>query len=80
MFDDLVGSIDELRLEMDGLRHWENRSGQLRLGLIRSGGVEFLAGGEKDDAFKAAVAWMREHLDRLVSSLNPRIQRLIAAP
>ena len=80
VFDELTGAIDELRLEMDGLRHWENRSGPPRLGLIRSGGVEFLAGSEEDAAFKDAVAWMREHLDRLVSSLNPRIQRLIAAP
>ena len=81
VFDDLVGGIDELRLEMDGLRHWEDhRSGQPRLGVIRSGSIDFLAGNEEDEAFKDAVAWMREHLDRLVSSLNPRIQRLIAAP
>ena len=80
VFDELVASIDELRLEIDGLAYWEDPSGLVRLGLTRNGGLEFLAGDEDDDAYKDAVAWMREHLDRLVSTLNPRIQRLIAAP
>lgn len=80
VFDELVSSIDDLRLEIDGLAHWEIPSGEPRLGLTRDGGLEFLAGNEDDDAYKDAVAWMREHLDRLVSTLNPRIQRLIAAP
>lgn len=80
VFDELVADIDELRLEIDGLAYWEDPSGLVRLGLTRAGGLEFLAGNEDDDAYKDAVAWMREHLDRLVSTLNPRIQRLIAAP
>ena len=67
---DLVGSIDEPRLEMDGLRHWgDHRSGQQRLGVRRSGSIEFLAGNEQDEAFKDVVVWMRGHLERLGSSL-----------
>ena len=80
VFDELVASIDELQLEIAGLDYWKNPSGQPRLGILRDGGLDFLAGNEDDEAYKAGVAWMREHLDRLVSTLNPRIQRLIAAP
>ena len=35
--------------------------------------------GAATGEFEDAVAWMRENLDRLVSTVHPRMQRMISA-
>ena len=61
----------EVRKELgDGLEPWVGKNGRPRLGFRRPGGIE-------GEAFDDAVAWMREHLNLLVSTLHPRIQRMI---
>lgn len=70
IYDELSGS-DEVREELgDGIETWDGKNGRPRLGFRRPGGIG-------DEEFDEAVAWMREHLDLLVSTLNPRIQRMI---
>ena len=70
IYDALSGSV-EVREELGGgLETWENKNGRPRLGFRRPGGIE----GEE---FGDAVAWMRDRLDLLVSTLHPCIQRMI---
>ena len=69
--DELAESIEDLKAQLgDDLQFWQGRSTPPRIGFQRPGGIE-------GEAFDDAVAWMREHLDRLVSTLHPRIQRMI---
>ena len=79
IYDDLVAGLEELRVEMgDDLETWDE-NGRPRLGFRRKGSLAFLSADGEDEAFAQAVAWMRERLDRLVSTLHPRLQRMIAA-
>ena len=75
IFNELVESLDELRQVLPGLEQWtDHRSGRPRIGFRRHGSLAFLAESEESENFKEAVTWMREHLNRLVSELNPRLQ------
>lgn len=79
IYDDLVQEFDELRAELgDDLETWEDANGRPRLGFRRQGSLDFLSADSEDEAFKEAVAWMQDRLDRLVSTLHPRLQRMIA--
>lgn len=79
IFDELIESFDELRgLIGNDLEHWQ-QGGLRRIGFRRDGGLAFLSAGEESDEFCEAVLWMREHLNRLVSNLNPRLQIMLAA-
>lgn len=69
--EELTASIEDLKAQMGGdLLFWRHGSAPPRIGFQRPGGIE-------GEAFDEAVAWMRKHLDRLVSTLNPRIQSMI---
>ena len=79
VYEDLERSLEELQTELGcELEHWE-RAGWRRSGFTRSTqlpfGHEVATAGE----FADAVAWMRDRLDRLVSTLHPRLQRMISA-
>ena len=75
IFDELAVSFEELRAEMgDDLQHWTNAAGRPRIGFKRPGGLAFLSHNEESSEFCDAVSWMRERLDRLVSTLNPKLQ------
>ena len=77
--EQLVASLEELRTEMgDELEHWQNAAGRPRIGFRRQGSLDFLAAGEESEEFREAVSWMRAHLDRLVSTLHPRLQAMLA--
>ena len=68
---DALSESAEVRKELgDGLESWVGKTGRPRLGFRRPGGIE-------GEAFDDAVAWMREHLNLLVSTLHPRIQGMI---
>ena len=77
--EDVWRSLEELRTELgDDLEHWE-RAGRRRIGFTRSTQLLFAREGAAAGEFVDAVAWMRERLDRLVSTLHPRLQRMISA-
>lgn len=75
VFADLKADMDELRTDLgDDLRlYWDSK----RIGFQRETQLPFPPGGVENDEFDDAVAWMRDHLDRLVSTLYPRLQRLL---
>ena len=78
VFDELAGMFEELRAEIsDDLAQWINAANRPRIGFSRQGRLSFLAGGEAAEEFGEAVAWMRDHLNRLVSGLNPRVQSML---
>ena len=70
IFNELAASGDAILLNIE---QWEY-DGRPRIGFRRQGGLAFLSASEESEDFRAAVAWMREHLNRLVSELNPRLQ------
>ena len=75
IFDELAASFEDLRAEMgDDLQHWTNAAGRPRIGFRRPGGLAFLSHDEGSSDFRDAVSWMRDRLDRLVSTLNPKLQ------
>ena len=74
IFDELVESLAELRQGLPGLEQWDSSDGRPRIGFRRQGSLAFLSASEESEDFRAAVAWMREHWNRLVSELNPRLQ------
>ena len=75
IFNELAASYDELCRQLPGLEHWNDiRSGRPRIGFRRHSSLAFLAGSPDSDDFQDAVLWMREHLNRLVSTLHPRLQ------
>ena len=79
IFDELVSSLDELKADLgDGLEVWNNPQGLRRLGFRRQRNVSFLRGSESDDNYAESVSWMRDHLNRLVSGLHPRVQSMLA--
>ena len=79
IFDELAVSFEELRAEMgDDLQHWTNAAGRPRIGFRRPGGLAFLSHNEESSDFRDAVSWMRDRLDRLVSTLNPKLQARLA--
>ena len=75
VLDELRQSLSELREELgSGLESWENSQGRPRIGFRFHGDLSFLARSEDGDEYTKAVSWMREHLNTLVSGLNPRIR------
>ena len=79
IFDFLVGVFAELKDELGSeLEHWENAHDRPRIGFRRLGSLAFLAKEEDGEEFREATAWMRERLNRLVSTLHPRLQAMLA--
>lgn len=78
--DDVYARLDEYRQTGWGhdLEYWENAQGRPRIGYWRQVSLSCLAEGEESAEFRDAVAWMQEHFDRLVSSLHPSIQSMLA--
>ena len=78
IFKDLASSMDELELDLGvQLELWNDRNGRPRLGFRKQGSLSFLVGNESDDDYAQSVYWMRDHLNRLVSVLHPRIQSML---
>ncbi len=75
----LRDSVEELRREAgDDLRVWNNSVGRPRIGFHRKTSLPFPADGDDSREFDEAVGWMRDRLDKLVSTLNPRLQRMMS--
>ena len=81
VFAQVRAVLDELPRELgDDLMHWADNAGRPRIGFQRETQLPFPpvgAEGVANEAFDEAVAWMRDRLDRLVSTLHPRLQRLL---
>lgn len=77
IFEELESSLDELAAEIDpDLESWTNHNSDPRIGFQQRSSLEFLSKPADDPEYREAVEWMRSRLDRLVSGLNPRLQRL----
>ena len=75
VFDEMVSALssgEEPASSLDGWKRWSNSTGQPRIGFNRS--TEFVDGTAIRD-FDEAVEWMREHFNRLVSTLHPECRR-----
>lgn len=78
VYEDVARSFDELREELgDDLEQWE-RNGRPRIGFTRPTRFPFPPEGAADGEFENAVAWMRNRLDLLVSTLHPKLQTMIS--
>ena len=75
VFDDLDGTSDESSADFE---RWTAR-GSARLGFRRRVTFPLVADGRERADFVSAVSWMRDHLDRLVSTLHPRLRRALDA-
>lgn len=73
--DMLMEDIEQQEIGLTGWREWTWQEKQ-RLGYWRTS--EFLGGTEIGD-FDEAVTWMREHFNRLVSTLHPECRRRLRA-
>ena len=74
IFNELTAADDAQPASME---QWTT-SGRPRIGFRRWGSLDFLAGDGDSEAYREAVAWMREHLNRLVSTLHPVIQEKLS--
>ena len=78
VYGEVVGSLDEIRAELgDDFDQWDRR-GRPRIGFRRRTQFPFPPEGEGAGEFEDAVAWMQENLNRLVSTVHPRLQRMIS--
>ena len=79
VFRDVEAQLAGLRTELgDNLSYWENKHGRPRIGFHRETKLPFAAeGDDADGSCDEAVLWMRDHLDRLVSALNPLLRRML---
>ena len=73
IFEETEATLEGLREELGSdLSRWVE-AGRPRIGFRRKTTFPLIDDGGGD--FQVAVAWMREHLDLLVSTLHPRLQR-----
>ena len=78
VFEAVSPGLEDLREELgDGLDCWENRASRPRVGFRRETRLPFPPEGATNGEFDDAVAWMRDHLDRLVSALHSKLQRML---
>ena len=78
-FEVIEGSMEDLREELgEDLECWNNQAGRPRLGFKSQTRFPFSVGERSSQAFEESVAWMRDHLDLLVSTLHPKLQQMIS--
>ena len=75
VFDDLDVTSDEASADFE---RWTAR-GSARLGFRRRVTFPLVVDGRERADFVSSVSWMRDHLDRLVSALHPRLRRALDA-
>lgn len=77
VFEELKSELDGLKTDLgNDLTHWENKHGRPRIGFFRDTNLPFDPTGDAD-SFDDAVLWMRDRLDRLVSTLSPLLRRML---
>ena len=79
IFEELSTSIEDLKQELgDNLDQWYNASNRPRIGYHLGCDLSFLSQNTETADFKNAVSWMRDHLNKLVSHLHPKIQLMLS--
>ena len=79
IYGDIEHSLDQLRTELgDELEHWKNKKGRPRIGFTRPTQFPLPTEESASGEFADAVEWMRERLEGLVSTLHPRLERMIS--
>ena len=79
IYGDIEHSLDQLHTELgDELEHWKNKKGRPRIGFTRPTQFPLPAEESASGEFADAVEWMRERLEGLVSTLHPRLERMIS--
>ncbi|MDE0371424.1 MAG: hypothetical protein OXI73_02605 [Rhodospirillales bacterium] len=78
VFAQVESGLDALRLELgDDLGFWVNQAERPRIGFHGADALPFGAAPDST-TFLESVQWMREKLDVLVSTLHPRLQRMLS--
>lgn len=89
IFEEMRASLDDLKQEMqppasnrdsswEDLDVWPSPRGRSCLGFRRECDPSVFAGSGESAEYREAVAWMRDRLNRLVSVLHPRLQKMLA--
>ena len=79
IYEEIGASLEELRAEMgQDLSHWQNAAGRPRVGFRYTTKSTLLSEDERSEDFREAVCWMQGHLNTLVSTLHPRLQRMLS--
>ena len=79
VYREIEHSLDELRIELgDELEHWKNKKGRPRIGFTRPTRFPLPTEESTSGEFEDAAQWMRERLEGLVSTLYPRLERMIS--
>ena len=88
IFEEMRAAVGDLRREMrppaaerdrpwDDLEEWRTPRGRVCLGFRRECTPSLFEISEDSEEFREAVVWMRDHGNRLVSVLNPRLQEML---
>ena len=79
IYEQIEESLDTLNQEMGyDLKSWHNDAGRPRIGFTRPTPLPFVDDSPPAD-FDEAVTWMRDRLDRLVSTLHPRLTEMLSS-
>ena len=78
IFEEMNASIEDLKIVLgDNLDQWSNAAGRPRIGFQLDCNLSFMSQEAETPDFESAVSWMRDHLNRLVSHLHPKIQLML---
>lgn len=78
VFIEVEGSMEDLKEKFGGnFDSWRNKDGRPRMGFSTQSHFPFNAGDRATQDLDEGVAWMRKHLDKLVSTLHAKLQQLI---
>lgn len=81
VFGELEADFDVLRDELgDELQKWQNASHRPRIGFQFDESFLIESTQGEETGINVSAAWMRKYLDRLVSSLNPKLQKMLVGP
>lgn len=79
IFEEISASFEDLKIVLgDNLDRWYNTSNRPRIGYYLDCDLSFLSQEVESSDFEYAVSWMRDHLDKLVSHLHPKIQLMLS--
>lgn len=76
IYEQIEGALDELSEEMGGGLEFWTSGDRPRIGFHRQEGLPFEM-AEDSAGFRDSVAWMRKKLDLLVSTVHPRLKRML---
>ncbi|MCY4268938.1 MAG: hypothetical protein OXE80_02030, partial [Gammaproteobacteria bacterium] len=76
IFEQIQYNLHDLQVEDEEIHKWEGKEGRHRIGFIRETELPF-PNDLKNEEFDKAVAWMRDQLDHLVSTLHPKLKSLL---